>query len=260
MAGNPYWDKLVLGLHCDGTNGSTTLTDVKGKTVTATNGAAISTAQYPSLTGKSSSLLFDGSNDYCSTPDSADWDMGTGDFTIRFLCRPTSSGSDREILAQRKSGESHFWIVRHTAAGNLRVFATTGTVVTDVTSTATLANNAWQLVEIVRTGGSVKTSIGGTFGTSVTTDGAGSWPSTSTSLLYIGVGDDTLSAGNFFAGYLSEIEIYKGVALHTANFTPESDPFAEGYLLPNPGIISAVGNAPSFGSASFARPQLFVNC
>lgn len=216
----------VLGLHCDGTNGSTTVADVTGKSVTATNGAAISTAQYPSLTGKSSSLLLDGTNDYCSIPDSTDWDMGTGDFTIRFWCHPTSSGSDREIIAQRKSGETHFWFIRHTTAGKVRVYATTGTVVTDVTSTATLTNNVWQLVEIVRTSGSVKISIAGTFGTTVTTDDSGSWPSTSTSLLYIGIGDNTLAAGNFFAGYLSEIEIYKGVALHTTDFTPATVPFS----------------------------------
>ena len=62
MAGDQYWYNKVLGLHCDGTNGSTTFTDVKSKTVTAYGNAQISTAQYPSLTGKSSSAYFDGTS------------------------------------------------------------------------------------------------------------------------------------------------------------------------------------------------------
>ncbi len=233
MAGDSYWYYKVLGLHCNGTNGSTTFADVgpSPKTVTANGNAQISTAQYPSLTGKTSSGYFDGSGDYLSIPDSTAWDMGTGDFTIRFLCRPTSNGSDREIIAQRKSGENSFWFIRHTTAGKVRVFASVaGTVVTDVTSTADLTNNAWQLVEVVRTSGSVKISIDGTFGTSITTDNTGSWPSASTSPLYICVGDDTFGAGNFFTGYVSEIEIYKGAALHTTTFTPPTAPFADEYV------------------------------
>jgi len=254
--GAEYLPYRVMALHCDGTNGATSITDIHGKTVTANSGAAISTAQYPPLTGKTSSLLLDGTNDYCSLPDSNDWNLGTGDFTIRFWCRPTSSGSDREIMAHRKNGESHFWFIRHTSAGNVRVVATTGTVITDVTSSTTLTNNAWQLVEIVRTGGSVKISIAGTFGTTVTTDGTGAWPSTSTSLLYIGVGDDTLAAGNFFAGYLGEIEIIKGMALHTANFTPPTAPFVDSAAsiidkadnaVTTTGTAAVVANSASFG-------------
>ena len=76
--GDANWYYKVLGLHCNGTNGSTTFTDVKGNTVTANGNAQISTAQYPALTGKTASALFDGAGDYLSIPDSADWDFGWG--------------------------------------------------------------------------------------------------------------------------------------------------------------------------------------
>ena len=229
--GDANWYYKVLGLHCDGTNGSTTFTDVKGNTVTANGNAQISTAQYPALTGKTSSALFDGAGDYLSIPDSADWDFGSGDFTIRFLCRPTSTSVDQEIIAQRKTADSdNFWFVRRTSAEKIRVVGKAGgSIITDVLSTGTVTVDSWQLVEIVRTSGSVKISIAGTFGTAVTTDGSGSWPDVA-HVVYVGVGDDTFSAGNFYNGYLSEIEIYKGVALHTSNFTPATAPFADEYV------------------------------
>jgi len=231
MAGDPLWYYKVLGLHCDGTNGSTTFTDVCGKTVTANGNAQISTAQYPSITGKSSSAIFDGSGDYLSIPDSADWNFGSGDLTIRFLCRPTSTSAHQEILAQRKSSDfNNFWFIRRTPAEKIRVYAKAGgSVITDVLSTGTLTVDSWQLVEIVRTSGSVKISIAGTFGTAVTTDGSGSWPDVANAV-YVGVGDDTFFAENFYNGYLSEIEIYKGFACHTGNFTPTSDPFPDTYV------------------------------
>lgn len=49
--GDQNWYNKVLGLHMNGTNGSTTFTDVKGKTMTAYGNARISTAQYPALYG-----------------------------------------------------------------------------------------------------------------------------------------------------------------------------------------------------------------
>lgn len=228
-AGDKYWYSKVLGIHCDGANNSTTFTDVKGKTVTANGNAKISTAQYPSLTGKSSSAYFDGSGDYLSIPDSNDWNFGTGDLTIRFWCYPTATGADREFLAHRNNAESSFWYVRQTTADYVQVGAVvSGTPVTVVDSTNALSINAWNFVEVVRTSTSVKVSIGGTFATTVTTDDSSSWPSASTSVLYVGVAHNGLP--NPYIGYMSDIEIYKGVALHTANFTAPSVPFPDTYV------------------------------
>jgi hypothetical protein len=94
-AGDQYWYSKVLGLHCDGTNGSTTFTDVKGKTVTAVGNAQISTAQYPALTGKSSSAYFDGTGDYLTLSNSTDFTF-PGDFTIQFFVR-FSGGAGSQI-------------------------------------------------------------------------------------------------------------------------------------------------------------------
>ncbi|MGE3298622.1 MAG: phage tail protein, partial [Porticoccaceae bacterium] len=73
---DPYWNNVVALLHMDGTNGSTTFTDQKGHTFTATGNAQISTAQ--SKFG-GASALFDGTGDLVSSADHADWALGAGD-------------------------------------------------------------------------------------------------------------------------------------------------------------------------------------
>jgi len=67
-------------LHCDGVDASTTFTDTVGThTPVATGNAQLDTTQFKF--GTASGLL-DGTGDYVSVPDHADWYMGTGAFTI----------------------------------------------------------------------------------------------------------------------------------------------------------------------------------
>jgi hypothetical protein len=62
-------------LHFDGDNASTTFLDESGKTWTRYGDAQISTAQ--NKFGPSSGL-FDGTGDYITTPQNADFDFGDG--------------------------------------------------------------------------------------------------------------------------------------------------------------------------------------
>ena len=78
--------QTVLLLHCDGTDASTTFTDSSSpaKTVTAVGDAQLDTAQFKFGTA---SGLFDGTGDELTVTDHADFDFGTGDFTIEFFVR-----------------------------------------------------------------------------------------------------------------------------------------------------------------------------
>jgi hypothetical protein len=79
---DPYYQNVSLLIHCDGSNGSTTITDSgpKGKSPSSVNGdAKISTAQ--SKFG-GASLLLDGSGDYINYGDDADFEFGSSDFTV----------------------------------------------------------------------------------------------------------------------------------------------------------------------------------
>lgn len=82
--GDPFYDSVVANLHFDAADASTTFTDQKGHTFTGSGNAQIDTAQ--SKFG-GSSLLLDGTGDYLTSADSADWEFGSGDFTINLWVR-----------------------------------------------------------------------------------------------------------------------------------------------------------------------------
>ena len=237
MAGDPLWYYKVLGLHCDGANNSTTFTDVTGKTVTAAGNAQISTAQYPALTGKSSSALFDGTGDYLSSAASSDFNFGTGDFTIRCMFylagdSAVDGGGNRNARLFCLSDATTTFDIDVEIQGDA---STTGIGIAFYSSangifsrTVTVTKNVWHDVEVSRSGTSLRiffdgTQLGATFTNSA------SWGS-STFGAYVGGANFASNYYFYFNGYISEVEIYKGVALHTADFTPTSDPFSEEYV------------------------------
>lgn len=145
---DPNFSYRKLLLRMIGTNGSTTITDESGtpKTITANNGAALSTAQ--SYFGSGSSLLLDGVNDYIDTADNADFTLGTSDFLIEFMFYMTSAGAVRKIIfgqvnsAGATASVSVFGEVD--AANKLHAYCVSGsTTIGECTSTTTISANTW---------------------------------------------------------------------------------------------------------------------
>ena len=269
MAGNPYWDKLVLGLHCDGTNGSTTFPEVKGNTVTANGNAQISTAQYPALTGKTSSALFDGNGDFLTVPDSNAFDLGSGAFTLRARIYLTGYAANNGgqykscIIGQDIPTSRAFSLAVDGTASSYTSLIFTGFAdnvpnYTAVTVSYSFSLNTWYDVEVNRSGNLVYIFIDGTLQNA----GGTAFSRTiqnSTTTLKIGALDYNATYYYYFPGHISEVEVYKGVALHTAGFTPSGDPFESGYLPSGSGVVSAVGNVPYFSYGATSRPVIFVN-
>jgi len=228
MAGNIYYPNTVLLLHGNGVNAGTSFPDTSAipKTISPGGNAQTSTAQ-SKFNG--SSMLFDGAGDYLTSADSADWDFGVADFTLRLFIRPAAT-NDTELIAQRFTTEvNNFWFIRLTAAGKIRVYAkSSGAVVTDVIqSSAALSLNTWYHICIVRASGTVSIAIDGIFGTTSTTNLTTAWPNpTGTVPLLIGTGDNTYTPA--YNGYMAELEIIKGVATNTSNFTPPIAPSVDG--------------------------------
>ena len=101
MAGDASYPSVSLLLHCDGTNGSTTVTDnsPSPNTVTAVNGAAISTARNQF---GGASLLLDGTNDYLTVGEAADSKYlhdGSTDYAIEGWIYWSGGSSDLTILS-----------------------------------------------------------------------------------------------------------------------------------------------------------------
>lgn len=113
----------VLMLHMDGTDESTTFADDSDSehTVTANGDAQIDTAEKKFGTGAG---LFDGTGDYLSVTDSAEFDfaLSSSPGTIDFWIRPTSVSGTQAILS-RGSGGPNDW---NMTDGNMYLFQLQG--------------------------------------------------------------------------------------------------------------------------------------
>lgn len=221
MAGDPLWYYKVLGLHCDGANNSTTFTDVKGKTVTAVGNAKISTAQYPALTGKTSSGYIDGTGDYLTVPDSTDWDFGTSGFGLRIRVRFSGVTTVQALISNYLNTTTGFSMVFDGVNSKLQ-FLNGTTALLDVAWSPSV--DTWYTVEVSRQGDSLRGFANGTQLGSTATDSTSITGSTAT--LFIGARD---ASNQLLTGYFSEVEVYKYVPINTASYTPSSDPFPDEY-------------------------------
>ena len=213
VSGETKWDYTKLLLHLNGTDGGTTLTDSShsNHSVTAVGNAQLDTAQ--SKFGGASGL-FDGTGDYLTVPDSADFAFGDGNFTIDFWLRFNATSG------------TQFFFDHYTNDNNRQLFYSSGTggeyrniiggiVKTDlsVADFGFVAGN-WYHIAIVRNG-NVWTMYKN--GTSIATV-------TETTTFPDYTGNFTIGAyydgSSGFNGWIDEFRISKGVARWTANFTP----------------------------------------
>jgi hypothetical protein len=211
----------VLCLHCDGTDASTTFTDsaLTPHTVTANGDAQVDTAQ--SVFG-GASALFDGTGDYLSTPDSADWAFGSGDFTIDLRVRFNSIGSERGFVSQYDvagSQKSFRFEYNPFVAGLLIQLSADGsTHALDYRPAWSPSTNTWYHVALVRNGTTIHAYINGTEIGAGGSIGASSLFN-STHALQVGI-TDSASSQSPMNGWLDEIRVSKGIARWTSNFTP----------------------------------------
>lgn len=219
--GDPNFASVVSLLHFDGTNGSTTFTDVKGKTWTANGNAQITTAQ-SKFGGASGS--FDGTGDYIITPNTTDFDFGTGNFTAEAWVRLNVNNSLGYIFSRGNgAGTNGGFAMAVNATGKLMLvhqgiaFQTAGAT--------TLATGQWYHLAICRSGTNVRLFVDGTQDASATNStnytASGSTPTT------IGSNFDRNVANQFLNGFIDDLRITKGVARYTANFTPPTAPFPD---------------------------------
>jgi len=217
ITGDQYYNSCSLLLHCDGSNGSTTFTDnsPRTKTVTSNNGAAISTAQ--SKFG-GASALFDGTNDYLSIPNNAEFNFASGTFTIECWFYFLTSVTDKNLLTTYYNSNQAWYI--QTYLGKIVVgFSGDGA---DITGTTTILANTWYHVAVSGTAGSYKMFINGTQEGSTYT---GATSLASSAPLYIGVLIYNSAGYGYFNGYIDEVRITNGIARYTGNFTPQTSAF-----------------------------------
>jgi hypothetical protein len=225
ITGDQYYNSCSLLLHCDGSNGSTTFTDnsPSPKTVTATNGAAISTAQ--SKFG-GASALFDGTNDYVSIPDNEALEPGTSDLTWEMWIKTTSSVQYTTLYSRSPSlFSSGMWSLMinqaSSTAGDIALylgdFSDSSPLL--LTTGISIRDDVWHHIAIVRIGSAWACYVDGISRATGTFSGGISNISSGPR-----IGSDQ-NYGRYFAGYIDEVRITKGVARYTSNFTPQTSAF-----------------------------------
>jgi hypothetical protein len=213
---DPYYGAVSLLLHGDGADGSTQIIDSSPnpKTVTAVGDAQISTTE-SKFNG--SSLKFDGSGDWLTTPANGDFAFGTADFTLEGWLKPAVvTGADRVLLDTRVTVGDSGIVFFIDIYGRLNSYQ--GVSLITNSGPLSLTSNIWQHFAYVRASGVLYVYINGVLGGSAALTSNLTSPGT----VRIGVrNDNTLP----YTGYIDDLRITKGVARYTSNFTPPTQPF-----------------------------------
>lgn len=146
--GDQYFSSTKLLLGFNGTNGSATMTDesstLRGN-ATVLAQAQISTAQKKFGSG---SLLLDGTNDGISFADSADWEFGSGAFTVECFVRFVNNSGNQMFFSHTDSGGVGWNFYKN--GGSLE-FAASGVGIAASSAWSTV-NNQWYHVACDRDG------------------------------------------------------------------------------------------------------------
>ena len=117
------------------------------------------------------SAYFDGTGDYLTAPDHADFNMGSENFTAECWIYPTASPSQPIIMGQWSGSYSWALEMSNNSSRYLRFLTNAGSIVDNVSSTA-VPLNQWSHVALVRNGTSFVAYLNGTSVVSSTVTGA----------------------------------------------------------------------------------------
>lgn len=225
--GNDTFTKALL--HMDGADAATTFFDANlggsAHTWTARGNAQVDTAQFK-FSG--ASLLCDGTGDYLDTPDSADFTLGSANWTVDCWVRINSTGTRRLMAGQCDSGggaNSTSIFMEIQAANTIRVICGVGAVHHVVTGTTTLSTGQWYHIAFVRVSSTVLNLFvngikeGGDVAISGTiNDSSNTWS--------IGrAGEVPQATVANWDGWIDEFRVSAGIARWTANFTPPTQEY-----------------------------------
>ena len=259
--GNDSFTKIML--HMDGSNGGTTFTDnnfggsahtftAHGTTSTSTAQQKFGTASF-SVGGSVSGL------DYIDTPDSADFTVGSGDFTAdAWVWIAGGAGTQRFLCGQSNSAGSlisYYIGLANTNVFFANAFASDGsTALIGLTGVNTYTATGWHHVALVRSGNNFNLYIDGTSEASGTASGA-----IYDSADNYAVGRIGALAVDSWNGFVDEFRLSVGIARWTSNFTPPTVAYTLGYsLAPAAGAFALTGNVANQKQSRVASKGTFA--
>ena len=229
---DPLFTSVRLLAHMEGSNGSTSITDVTGRTITRVGSPAISTAQ-AKFGGSSLSLT---TGDYLQIADATELKYSGGVWTFEFWLYLPADASGSIALASKSPGW-HLDIRSNQAWGAVFYREPTSSNFADGFIAANKANlGAWNHIAVVSTGTQVHVF---TNGAKDTYTPGGGFPDNA-SPFEIGKGFYTADHPQI---YLDDVRITIGEARYTAAFTVPSEAFPDTGTLPD--VITVDVSAPS---------------
>jgi len=225
---NGSYGDVVMLHHLNGSDGSTDFSDEIGPhDMTAINDAQLDTAIKKF---GSASLLFDGSGDCAQWDQHADFNFGTGDFTIDFWIYLSSVGTDYQGIIHMNA---HYGLYLRTSYAKLNClvsFNGTSWAVNQTSSNDVFSAETWHHVALVRNGSSWKIYVDGSEEISFTNSGSLAYTISKKN----GLGLEASTAGSFTSGTahplngsIDEFRI-SSAAEWTEEFTPESSEYSSG--------------------------------
>ena len=226
-----------------------TLTPAGNAAVSAFGPFLTSRAYDPAVNGASAS--FDGDGDYLSLAYDADFNFGTGSFTIEAFVFPKDlSGAQGIYATNGGSGSSPKFIIYldgTTPKAHVNGFGSS----VFFNATATISANEWNHLAFVRNGSTWYWFVNGTQA------GTGS---NSTNITFnnvatvVGYGGESGNAP--INGFISDLRVVKGTAVYTSNFTPPTAPLT---AITNTKLLLNMADAQAIDSAAQNNLTLIGN-
>ena len=195
------------------------------------------------------SFYFDGSGDYIDTPDSTDFDFGTGDFTVELWINSTTTGTNTVLV-----GALNGWYVQLKDSTNDLSFYTGSTEIIydgSTAGTSAICNGKWRHIAITREGNTLRHFLDGLIVKTTT--------NTDATNLANAFNIGRYGAGSlYFTGYMNDVRVYKGLAKYTKSFYPASTDPDITIDSPSGVAYSSALTKPSGGSVVLERTGSYI--
>ena len=193
---------------------------ISGNPAVTSFGPFLTSEIYSAATNGASASFDYSASTNLSAADSADWDFGSGNYTVEFWMYATRSGVYQGIFNQWAdfSASNIAWSFEINTSNRLAfLFKTSGLTVLTISSSTGDYLNQWVHVAAVRDSNTHAVYLNGV--SKDTTTDSGSIQGC-TDVLRVGA----YFSGDGFDGYICDARVVKGTAVYTSNFTPPTAP------------------------------------
>jgi len=222
--GKSYTDEnTVLLIRSDTTDGSQTFEDLSdyGHTLTQPQGSL----EHKTTQSKmgASSMYSNAASDCVKAPAHSAFNFGTGDFTVEFWIRPTSTGGNKWYFEMYNGSNTSYNNLSfyHESTSYIRSnFSTHGSNYNLAAPSGYDTVNVWHHYAFVRYGTKIQVYIDGTALAEYLPIGTNSmFTAGNPSIVLAGRGE---TGGQSMTGYYDEFKV-SNIARYTSNFTPSSE-------------------------------------